>query len=391
MEHLLTYNDCLKLIEIYKNFNFYRTDFMINGFRVTTFNYFLCDYDTFINPIKNEPQITGMDCRGITFVFNKDDSLYKRFFMLKKFFNLNQVEETQYNLVKDKKIKNITTKEDGSLIAFMELPDKTIFAKTQGGFDNEQSIAAMNIYNNDSKLQLFIKTILFFDQTPLFEYVARNNRIVLEYKEPELRFIGARNNETGKYINSVELKYLSEIPSFKDIYFIEGQENTLDELIEKAKTEIDKEGWVVEFEDGQMIKIKTTWYCSIHNLRTVSIFREDYIIEHYLKQTLDDVMSAFDPDKDKDAYDFVNKIQVAVNKWSNFIEDKTNELGRIYLNNYTNFVDFAKEQNKAAFFNLTKIKIEKPEEYNNRKIEYMLKMTYRLNEARNIVEKWSKI
>jgi T4 RnlA family RNA ligase len=396
MEHLLTYEDCLKLVDTYKNFNFYRTDFMIGGFKVSTFNYFLCYYSYFIHPIESEPEITGMDCRGITFVFNKDGSLYKRFFMLKKFFNLNQVEETQYSIVKNKKIKNITSKEDGSLIAFMNLPNEKVFAKTQGGFDNDQLLAAMKLYNENQDLQVFIKTFLFNrNETPLFEYVSFDNRIVLQYSKSELRFIGVRNNLTGKYKSashwSNKKEYFSNMPNIPK--YVKSFNNvTLDELIELAKIEKDKEGWVVEFEDNQMIKIKTLWYLNMHYLRTESVFREDYIIEHYLKQTLDDVMSVLDPDKDKDAFDFVEKIQNAVKNWSNFIEDKVVDLVNTYKEKYKeNFNEFAKVENKASFFNLSKNKIEIPDEYNKRKVEYMLKMTYRLNEARNIINKWSKI
>ena len=74
---------------------------------IYAFNYFLCEYNWFVKPLENEPRIHGRDMRGVTFVFNEDGTLYKRFLMLEKFFNINQVAETQYNLVKEKKIKCI--------------------------------------------------------------------------------------------------------------------------------------------------------------------------------------------------------------------------------------------------------------------------------------------
>jgi hypothetical protein len=52
--------------------------------------------------------------RGICFIFNTDGSLFKRFLLLEKFFNLNQVPESMYSIVKDYKIKAISNKEDGS-------------------------------------------------------------------------------------------------------------------------------------------------------------------------------------------------------------------------------------------------------------------------------------
>ena len=67
--------------------------------------------------------------------------------MLQKFWNLNQVAETQYSAVKYKIISNIYDKADGSLITFIKLPNNKIIAKTKGGFDNSQAIEA-NIKRN---------------------------------------------------------------------------------------------------------------------------------------------------------------------------------------------------------------------------------------------------
>jgi len=106
MNYLITYEDALKICEVYKNFNFYKTETLIDGYKVVTFNYFICDYNMFANPLKDGSGINAFDMRGVTFVFNEDGTLYKRFLMLKKFFNVNQVAETQYDVLKNKKIKN---------------------------------------------------------------------------------------------------------------------------------------------------------------------------------------------------------------------------------------------------------------------------------------------
>jgi T4 RnlA family RNA ligase len=358
---------------------------MIDGYKVVTFNYFLCDYHHFERPLADEPNINAFNCRGITFVFNKDGSLYNRFFMLPKFFNLNQVESTQYNIVKDKPIKHITSKEDGSLIAFMNLPNGVVFAKTQAGFTNEQSVAAMKIYNENVRVKHYVDHFLSNGLTPLFEYVAFNNRIVLQYSKPELRFIGIVDNKSGEYDSvASQMLHQFDIPCvnvLKDV--------TLDELIENAKTLKDKEGWVIEFEDGQLMKVKVLWYLSLHHLRTQDLFREDFIIEKYLNETIDDVIGEIDPIDDKDAFDFIKNVENAVNNWSDHIEECVNMLMDLYLTSYDkNRSSFAREQNRAAFFGLAMNKIDVPEEYRTRKIKYMLQQSYRLQEARRIVEKW---
>ena len=188
MNYIITYEDALRICEAYKNFNFYKTETLIDGYKVVTFNYFICDYNMFANPLKDGSGINAFDMRGVTFVFNEDGTLYKRFLMLKKFFNVNQVAETQFDVLKDKKIKNVTMKEDGSLIAFMQLPNGKVFAKTQAGFTNEQSIASLKIYEDDIYVKNFVNSALTEDFTPLFEYVAYDNRIVLKYSGRGLRF-----------------------------------------------------------------------------------------------------------------------------------------------------------------------------------------------------------
>ena len=379
MNYQITYEDALRICEAYKNFNFYKTEYMFDNYKVVTFNYFLCEYKWFVKPLEKEPNIHARDMRGVTFVFNEDGTLYKRFLMLEKFFNLNQVEETQYDLVKDKKIKYITVKEDGSLIAFMQLPNGKVFAKTQGGFDNEQSIAAMNIYNNDEKLRNFIDKTLLLNFTPLFEYVAFDNRIVLKYSGRELRLIVVRNN-IGKFIAG--FKYTNSVNTVKSEPIV-----SIDILIEKTKTEENIEGWVIEFTDGQMIKIKSEWYCNLHGIRTVSIFREDYIISNYLNETLDDAITDLNQDDDADAFEFIEVVKSAIMNWSNHIDKNVDELHVLYNTIYEkNWVKFATEKYKSAFFGLARTKIEKPEFYISRKIEYMLSKTNHLNKAKSIVE-----
>jgi len=385
MKYKLTYEDALEMVKVHKNFNFSKTESKLNGYRVVTFKYFLCEFDKFEYPLKDKPNVRGYDMRGVTFIFNKDGSLYKRFLMLSKFFNLDQVETTQYGEVKNKKIENVTEKEDGSLIAFMNLPDETLFAKTIGSFDNEQTVAAMKLLNNDKKLNKFIKKMLFAGYTPLFEYVSYDNRIVLKYSKPELRFIGIRDNVKGEFIFANELDVKIPVTYVKEVTNV-----TLDELIERSKTEEDKEGWVVRFNDGQMIKIKTHWYWSLHGIRTMNIFREDYVIRNYLEETLDEVISQLDYVDDEDAFKFIDNVKLAVNNKLKDIDNKVNLLVEKYNIVYNkDWVKYAIGENKSAYFGLSKIMIYDSEKFNERKIEYILKKTKRLQNARFFVEKWN--
>ncbi len=387
MNYLITYEDALKICEAYKNFNFYKTEHRIDNFRIVTFNYFICDYNMFANPLKNDSGISAFDMRGVTFVFNEDGTLYKRFLMLPKFFNLNQVASTQYDVLKNKKIKNVTIKEDGSLIAFMNLPNGDVFAKTQAGFTNEQSVAAMKLFKENEKIRKFVIDAIDRGFTPLFEYVAYDNRIVLKYAGRDLRLIGIRNNKTGEYISapntSAEIIYgIATVKTLK--------EKSLDAIIKDMKISEDMEGVVVEFEDGQLVKIKSDWYFQLHGIRTMHIFREDFVIEAYLTEKLDDATQELNMTDDSDAFKFIDRVKIAVNNWAAFIDEKVDELVNAYNSDFYfgHWAKFATDKHKSAFFGLARTKIEKPELYSHKKVEYMLAKAKHLTDAKNIVEKY---
>jgi len=382
-KYIITYNDAQEICKKYNNFNFSEHFYNINGYNISTFNYFICDYNDFINPLPGKEFINAFDMRGVTFIFDKNNQIWRRFLMLPKFFNLNQVETTQYSKIKDKKIYNISIKEDGSLIAFMMLPNKKLVCKTICGFSNEQSLSAMEIINNNKEHIKWILKLLENNLTPLFEYVSRDNRIVLKYLESQIRFIGLRDNISGDFIPA---SYVEQIPSLINI--IKSEKQNLDELIEKSKIEENKEGWVVMFEDGMLLKIKTLWYFNNHFLRTENIFREDFIIENYYKQTLDDIICQLNTTDDSDALEFINNVIISINNYSNYIEESVIKLFNIWKTEFKDsFSDFAIKYKKEPHFEFVKF-FENKQYYNQKKINFVLKNTYRLKSAKEIVKKY---
>jgi T4 RnlA family RNA ligase len=386
-KYLLTYKDAQEIAEKYNNFHFYSSDFMRDGYKLVTFNYFICGYNDFDIPLKNRPEVKAFDMRGTTFVFNKDGSLWKRFFMLPKFFNLNQVETTQYDKIKDKKILDISEKADGSLVAFMMLPDGKLFSKTIGSFSSDQSAAAYQLlYENEEHVE-WVKNLLNDGYTPLFEYVSRDNRVVLQYTCPQIRFIGIRDNITGEYHTASEMD-VYRIP--QSIMQIKSYGGDWEYYLDLAKTIDSKEGWVFKLEDGQLVKLKTQWYFKMHGLRTENVFREDYVICNYLNEALDDLMSMLHPVDDADAFLFVDKVVKSTNNFMAHIDSCVDKLMDEYNSSfYTgHWGKFATDKHREPFFGLFRTKIEKPEEYTTRKKEQVLAMTYHLKQAKQIIETW---
>ena len=332
-----TYEQCVEICKS-NDVIFYETKHQVDGYDISIFNYRLSSYNDFINPVPGKDW-DARELRGYTFVFNKDGSLCRRYLLMDKFWNLNQVPETQYDIVKNKKIVRVTNKEDGSLLTFIELPNGKIITKTKAGLDNEQTVLVNDLISKNETLSKFVKYCLDLDVIPMFEFVSFRNRIVLNYSEEKLILIKVRDNKTGKYINLEEFVKNSRF----DIEIVPSENFTsLDEMIKLSETIIDKEGWVVEFEDGQMIKIKSLWYFIHHQLLTEKLNQENAIIQLILDEQIDDMYAQLDEKRDTQKIEWINNIQSIVLKYI----DKTRKEVLELVSKYEGDLTKSKEDNK---------------------------------------------
>lgn len=321
-----TYEDCVEMCSR-DDSAFYESKFVIDGFNISVFNYRLAQYKDFVNPIENRPDVKAYEMRGLTFVFNTDGTLFKRFILLEKFFNINQVPETMYSVVKDYKIKYINNKEDGSIASFIQLPNGKIIGKSKMGFDNEQANGINRIYKTREDIYDFVNWCIENNIVPIFEYVSPSNRIVLKYLKEDLILLRMRDSITGKHIDIKD--HLDKIGSIRIAPF-EDDMVDLDTLTEVVAKQVDKEGVIVQTIDGTgkdfFFKIKTPWYMALHGLLTNDIYKENIIIEYILDDKIDDLLGQI-PENEKDAHDRINKIISVV---KNAIDVKVSELKKSY-------------------------------------------------------------
>ena len=314
---LPTYEEAREICDKYDNFIFYESKHSVNGYNVSIFNYRLASYNDFINPIPDKPQIKSHEMRGLTFVFNSDGSLYKRYLLLDKFFNIDQTPCSMYSIVKEFKIKNIFNKEDGSIASFIMLPNGEIRGRSKASFESDQAIQIQKIYDEDVNLQRFVRWSLENDIVPIFEYVSPKNRIVLPYANTKLILLRMRDNNTGEYL---------DINDFSDkldgISVVESEDgHTLDDLINLKKISTDKEGWIVQFDNGKMAKIKTDWYIDRHRLFTEDLNRENTLIGMILNDTIDDILPQVDDIKKSEINEIIDKINNYMKNISSDVDD----------------------------------------------------------------------
>jgi len=261
--YIPTYEECLEIVDSNPQMYFYERKYVIDSYRLSVFGYRYAKYNNFMLPIITKPHINALELKGLSFVFGDNGELYNRYLMLNKFWELNQYEHSDYESYKDKIIKNVTTKEDGFQITFIMLPSGDIVSQTKKGYDLLQNMLA-NEYIANSDYFVFIKECLLNGIQPIFELVG--DKLQVEYHERDLILTKLRCNKTGKYldIKDFNTKGISIVKQYDNNY-------TLDDILELKETVERCEGWIVQFEDDTILKIKTDWWINEKNSHSAQI------------------------------------------------------------------------------------------------------------------------
>lgn len=237
------------------------------------------------NTFQNE---FALEARGIT--FDENGKVISRPFH--KFFNMNEREHIRFENIDWSKVKRIMDKRDGSLVSTVSLGWGIFDLKSKKSFTSDVVIAAKKWMEDKPDYIDFCKMITKFNMTAIFEWTSPTSRIVLPYKEDCLTLLAVRSNTYGRYFskevynvwaNEYDIPMVEEYPELIDTF---KDEKALINLIETAKG---IEGWVVQFENGDMIKIKTKEYCEKH--KTITFLRERDIVSMIVNETIDDLKS----------------------------------------------------------------------------------------------------
>lgn len=244
----------------------------------TTVIYRFMDSNTF-------DTVESLEARGI--MFDDLGNVISR--PLHKFHNLNATHSginsytKEYILANKDKVAAIFEKLDGSMISTANYHGK-VRLRSKGTFDSDVVKLAQKIYDEDYAIKSLCEMCIRHNWTATFELTHPEARIVLDYKKPQLRVLHIRDNITGQY-----LTFNTIVTRCPQVPLHELETILSDEHLENLK---DKEGYVIQFKDGDMVKIKCPWYVSLH--KTVTFVRKRDIVELVLNETLDDVYEAFE-------------------------------------------------------------------------------------------------
>lgn len=241
----------------------------------TTLCYQFQDSETFDSPQARE-------CRGI--VFDRHGNIAAR--PLHKFFNLGEHGETA-DTIDTNQVARVMDKLDGSMIHTVWL-DGDLYLKSKKSFDNAQTKMAWEwLTRSENECALAMcSTLAEAGCTLIFELTSPQNRIVVAYPATQMRLLHIRRNECGTYFPSVALQAIAEI---NGIPLVE-EPCTVNDALATVSTMEGKEGYIIQFASGHMLKVKCPWYLQLH--RTVSFTRERDIAEAALDERLDDIKAA---------------------------------------------------------------------------------------------------
>lgn len=254
--------------------------------------YMVQDEDTFAGT----HEAYERECRGIS--FDENGKISAR--TLHKFFNIGERDATLPENIDWSQVVRVMEKRDGSMVTPVKIvgwKDKIAGRfkfKTKKSFETPEAALADEIARKDPGFVLWISNLLDAGLTPTFEVTSPRFPIVVRYEKDELTLLHIRENDTGRYLNENELKFLNPpCPMVENLIdnFRGGAIVDWGIFKHRAETEEGIEGWIVQLASGEMFKVKTKWYCELHHSVTFTRWRD--IARTVCADQSDDLKGAF--------------------------------------------------------------------------------------------------
>jgi RNA ligase len=266
------------------------------------------------------------ECRGL--IFNQDGGIISRPY--NKFFNVGEKEETQLNKVNLYEPHIVLEKLDGSMIRPIPTPEGFRLA-TKAGVTDVAMNAEVFIADKPNYAR-FIHKCLLMNVTPIFEWISRKNRIVVDYPTDNLILTGMRYNNTGLYVGYKAMEQYATAWNIPVVQAVSGLAVQNIELFVKQVREWDDgEGIVLRFDTGHMVKVKADDYVLRHKSKD-SISQEKNVIDCILQDAVDDLVPLLTPED-------ADRLQRFQNAFWAGLEDVACDLAELFVTGNTKYPD----------------------------------------------------
>ena len=258
----------------------------------TVVNYAVAFEDTFQwNDADPVGSAVRRECRGLIFDTETGKLISRPYH---KFFNAGEKEETQLNKINLYEPHVVLEKLDGSMIRPIPTPEGFRLG-TKAGITDVAMNAEVFIADKPHYAK-FIRSSIACGMTPIFEWVSRKNRIVVDYPEDNLILTAVRDNLSGTYLLHSIIVETGKNYNIPVVQAVDGLAVQNIELFVKQVREWEsEEGVVVRFDNGGMVKIKADDYVLRHKSKE-AINQEKNVIDCILGDAVDDLVPLLAPD-----------------------------------------------------------------------------------------------
>lgn len=243
----------------------------------TVIDYVYAGPDTFDDPVRRE-------CRGLK--FGPDGTILARPFH--KFFNVGERPETHIDALDFDAPHEVMEKMDGSMVHPAVVNGELVLMTRMGHTD----VAKMAERHLTPRIIERARFHLGIGYTPIFEFTAPDNRIVINYAESALTLLAVRVTRTGAYMPRLWVAGVAEQLGVRPVRIHTVPTGAAFLAATRAVTGI--EGYVVRFADGHTVKAKGDDYVLKHKARD-SVLQEKNVLALIMAGGLDDVLPLLEP------------------------------------------------------------------------------------------------
>ena len=272
----------------------------------TVIDYVYQEDDTFDHPMR-------LECRGLKFA--PDGKIMAR--PLHKFFNLGEKEDLQEHHFDTSGPHTVLKKLDGSMVHGALVNDEFVLM-TRMGYTDVEKKAERHLTDAIKETG---KEMLERGMTPIFEWTAPDNQIVVKYDESKLTLLHMRDNETGRYINRMAAKTWAEAMAVDMVEAVPNATNRY-QFIKDARSLENEEGYIVRlgpYHYSPWFKIKADAYVRKHRAKD-ALQHEKNVLRVILNNELDDLLPLLDADEKARVEQYAADVNAGIRDSADFID-----------------------------------------------------------------------
>lgn len=253
-------------------------------------------FDTFDDPRR-------VEIRGLK--FHPDGEIMAR--PLHKFFNLGERADLQVLSLDAEHV--IMDKLDGSMVHGAMLRDGSTHFMTRMGMTDVARKAERHL---TLATRAALADMLHDGITPIFEFTAPDNRIVVKYAESGLTLLALRETVSGRYLPRDEMERVASILGVPTVR-VWAAPASPSELVDTVRALKGAEGIVISFASGPWLKIKGEEYALMHKAKD-SITREKNVLAVLLDGAADDLRPLLTEEDRKPFDEYAERLSAAMTR-----------------------------------------------------------------------------